>query len=175
MAAVSARMMRGPRQAETTLPCALSMARSSGAKPPSGPMRIAHAPGRWFLNAVLIGGTSPPSSQNNIFRFRSSAITSSNGLFSVADEDAPTAQPSHSDQPKAEAHGGQLNLETETASVSAIDGLARSRDFLAKLIALLAVALVIGQVRLRTIRSRLIRLQTEIAKSRRRVGEGSVG
>ena len=41
------------------------------------------------------------------------------------------------------------------------------------LILLMGLGLIYGQIRLRTVRSRLIRLQTEIARARRKPGEGA--
>ncbi len=77
-------------------------------------------------------------------------ISSSNGLFSVAAEDAGVAEddaePSHSDAGHSDAghsdagvHADESHTAPADSEVSAADGLAISRDFLAKLIALLAV------------------------------------
>jgi NADH-quinone oxidoreductase subunit N len=76
------------------------------------------------------------------------AIASADGLFSIADEEAP--RPSQSDLTtigqegsgeEGEESGEQSEDEVEVGSTSssAIDGLGRSQDFLAKLIALLAI------------------------------------
>ena len=67
----------------------------------------------------------------------------SNGLFLIADEEAAPAHPGHSDQPAASGNGatkhGANGQQDAAASISAIDGLERSQDFLAKMIAWLAI------------------------------------
>lgn len=90
-----------------------------------------------YRNLGLAAATRPAAAHDGL------GIASTNGMFSVADEKADAAHSSHSDQPADEAHGAtdhdEHKLAPAATSISAIDGLARSRDFLAKLIALLAV------------------------------------
>ena len=66
MAAVSARRMRGPRETAVVKGRDRSRSPSSGEKPPSGPINIAHGPSPAPRRAVTAG--APPVSSQNISR-----------------------------------------------------------------------------------------------------------
>ncbi|HJN12021.1 MAG TPA: NADH-quinone oxidoreductase subunit N [Pirellulaceae bacterium] len=80
---------------------------------------------------------------NDVLGGITSADGLSNGLFSIADEEAAPAHPSHSDQPTPSGIGATKHVTNDqqpaAISISAIDGLERSQDFLAKMIAWLAI------------------------------------
>src|SRR5262249_4106747 len=75
-AAVSARMIRGPRLTGRTKAEALIAARSSESKPPSGPVSTLQAVDDFFKrsSAAAMGSASPPSSQNTRRRSRGQCL-----------------------------------------------------------------------------------------------------